>query len=235
MEGRPQRRLGDKVRIHRYENRNSLTPIGLLMEGSGRCFRDLHCSCDFRHRPTFQSVARAIRHRIRAHVANASIFGCVRNLVRHQGGRPQAAQVVQRRRAHRLARCQCRCVLAIRSWLRPLTRSRCASPAIKATGGTHSSARHSFLRFRWSGFVYARFSQNDFRRPQDAACSGSLQLFPYSARLPWKRPSCYISQAPANGSASRFSRSASAFSSPAQSFCICVVVASRPLVPVSPR
>jgi CubicO group peptidase (beta-lactamase class C family) len=33
MEGWRQRRLGDKVRIHRQENKNVLTPTGLLMEG----------------------------------------------------------------------------------------------------------------------------------------------------------------------------------------------------------
>jgi hypothetical protein len=34
MEGWRQRRLGEKVRIHREKNKNVLTPIGLLMEGT---------------------------------------------------------------------------------------------------------------------------------------------------------------------------------------------------------
>jgi hypothetical protein len=45
------------------------------------------------------------------------------------------------------------CFCHSQSALRHSTRSRCAFPAIKATGGTHWSARHSFLRFRWCGFA----------------------------------------------------------------------------------
>jgi hypothetical protein len=39
MEGWRQRRLAEKVRIHREEHKNVLTPTGLLMEGLEDYFR----------------------------------------------------------------------------------------------------------------------------------------------------------------------------------------------------